>query len=206
MDLEKHITANMESYFVNRTNRHIELVKRNAYTILNRLPVNNKVKNTLLANVQKHDASKFTDPERLPYIILSWKYHVEEDEFSKMKIPPEILATLNTISEHHLKHNQHHPEYWDINLTNNFEGKVVRAEAMLPVHIIEMVCDWTAVAQEGFGKSAREWAYDNVNVRWKFTPEQTNLIYSIIDILEGNNEDKQTSGTSVLRQRTNHFS
>lgn len=198
MDLEKHINANMESYFVNRTNRHIELVKRNAYTILNRLPVNNKVKNDLLANVQRHDASKFSEPERAPYIILSWKHHVEEDEFSKMNIPTEIMDALETASEHHLKHNQHHPEYWDINLTNNFKGKVVRAESMPPVHIIEMVCDWTAVAQEGFGKSAREWAYDNVNVRWKFTQDQTNLIYSIIDILEGKNEDNQIASAPIV--------
>lgn len=38
------------------------------------------------------------------------------------------------------------------------------------------------------GNTVRSWADKNVNVRWKFTEDQVNLIYELIDFLE--DEDK----------------
>ena len=31
------------------------------------------------------------------------------------------------------------------------------------------------------GTNPKDWANKNVNVRWKFTPEQENLIYKLIE-------------------------
>ena len=66
--------------------------------------------------IEKHDESKFSDEEFLPYAD---KWHG-----SKKKTKEYELAW-----EHHWKNNPHHPEY--------FEGN-----DMEYIYILEMICDW----------------------------------------------------------------
>jgi len=75
-------------------------------------------------------------------------------------------------AEHiHVTSNRHHPEYHsDIN-------------AMTDVDIIEMVCDWTAMAQvrgENNG-SASDWALKVVGNTYPFDEYRSTLIFRIIE-------------------------
>ena len=51
---------------------------------------------------------------------------------------------------------------------------------MIDDDIKEMVADWCAMSEEK-GNTPKEWADKVVNKRWKFTSEQTKLIYTLID-------------------------
>jgi hypothetical protein len=53
--------------------------------------------------------------------------------------------------------------------------------------LIEMVCDWTAMAQEfqQSGGSARGWADKTVGKRVQFNVEKTGFIYDSICLLDG---------------------
>jgi len=191
-DFSRYITPTMAGYYHERTARHINLVKQNGYNVIKHLPMNMKMKNELAANLQKHDMSKFEDPEKTPYILITWRYHVLEDEFRRLNLTKEILADMSDITEYHVKNNKHHPDYWDDTITSNFLNpkdrdapgeKVINATKMPLVSIIEMVCDWFAVGQER-GNTAREWAGRSIGIRWAFTEPQKIFIYNIIDILE----------------------
>jgi len=70
-----------------------------------------------------------------------------------------------------------------INKNNRDEpigGKIIDATKMKDLDIAEMVADWLSMSEEKNSKP-KGWADKNVNVRWKFTDEQKDLIYEIID-------------------------
>jgi hypothetical protein len=57
---------------------------------------------------------------------------------------------------------------------------------MTDVDLIEMVCDWTVMAQE-FGEaggSARSWADKVIGERVLFNEERSRFIYQMIEALE----------------------
>ena len=62
--------------------------------------------------------------------------------------------------------------------------EMIDATKMPDLDIAEMVADWCAVSEER-GNTPKSWADKNVNVRWKFTDEQSDLIYEIIDAVWG---------------------
>lgn len=66
--------------------------------------------------IDKHDESKFSEEEFLPYAN-RW--------FGDKKKTKEYGLAW----EHHWKNNLHHPEYWD-------------GEDMEYIYILEMLCDW----------------------------------------------------------------
>jgi len=57
---------------------------------------------------------------------------------------------------------------------------MVNATAMPDVYIAEMCADWMAMSEE-LSSRPQDWADMNVNVRWKFTDEQVELIYNILN-------------------------
>jgi len=57
---------------------------------------------------------------------------------------------------------------------------MVDAMKMDNLDIAEMVCDWCAMSEER-GNTPMQWADKNVNVRWKFTDEQKDLIYDLMN-------------------------
>ncbi len=75
---------------------------------------------------------------------------------------------------HHVTTNRHHPElHADPNDVSD-------------VDLIEMVCDWAAMAQE-FGQdggSARGWADRTVGTRVAFNAERRRFIYRMIEELD----------------------
>jgi hypothetical protein len=75
---------------------------------------------------------------------------------------------------HHLTSNRHHPEFHS------------DPNDMSEVDLIEMACDWTAMAQE-FGQdggSARGWAAKTVGKRIGFNADNQRFIYQMIEELD----------------------
>jgi len=61
---------------------------------------------------------------------------------------------------------------------------VIDVTNMSLTHIAHMTADWLAMGEE-LGNTAKEWADKNVGKRWKFSDEQTEFIYRIINDIEG---------------------
>lgn len=118
-----------------------------------------------------HDLSKYGEVERIPYIWLTEFYRCKNSDQS-FKYPEGMEERVEKASNHHVTTNSHHPEAHK------------RIEDMPELDIVEMVCDWAAMAQELGEGSAKGWADKNVGTEWKFTDEQKVLIYEIIDIID----------------------
>lgn len=135
-----------------------------------------------------HDCSKLYEKiEMVPYIYTTWKYKMN----GNYEIPEHIKQLTDEATFHHIKNNQHHPEYWDKQLINNPINTVDRdkpsdvlvdATSMPYNAIIEMCCDWCAVSAER-QTNPLDWADMNINVRWKFNLKQTKLIYEVLNSL-----------------------
>ena len=188
------ITKEMSEWFYERTNEHVDRVKRNALKLMKGIlhDENEDIQLTDFAvQVGEHDWLKYKYPENNPYIIRTAKMKAERlgDEFP---VTVGLQRELDEAVWHHVEHTPHHPEHWDEDITfdlfnnNQYQPGYYQTIAydMPNESLAEMVCDWTAVSQEFGGDSARGWADDNVNVRWKFTPEQVEFIYYCIELLE----------------------
>ena len=175
----------MKEFFEKRTNKHIDAVKKFCKKIAD---YDEERFGKLVAQVEKHDQSKFKDPEIEPYIYVTWSYKCKDDgiDFD----PPEGMDDkMNEATTHHVLNNSHHPEKHageDSNVINKEDrdnpvrDKIIDATKMPDLDIAEMVGDWCAVSQER-GNTPKSWADKNVNVRWKFTDDQKDLIYELID-------------------------
>jgi hypothetical protein len=170
-------TKEMQDWFIDRTNRHISLVQKYAKKIEqydgNRFA-------GLFERSLSHDKSKFEDLEIKPYIFISWCYHCK-DLGINYKVSQFIKDQMNIASEHHIHSNQHHPEFYDRSSKINREDrdktpdKMVNATKMTILDIGEMVSDWLSMSEER-QDSIFDWVEKNVNVRWKFTDQQVDLI------------------------------
>lgn len=169
-------------FFYERTDYHIELVQAAVEKIVRAYPELSQ----LFVKAGVHDASKYEEPERTPYIELTWLK--KQGERAKGEIQDQITqATL-----HHVLNNSHHPEY---HLENKTEANIsssdrdksdrcVDASKMDYLSLAEMVADWVAMSQELKTNTARQW-YDNVrNVRWSFSSRQENFIDSMLAVFE----------------------
>jgi len=174
------ITQEMRDWFDERTMKHINLVQKHAKNIADNFTQFKE----LVEITKKHDESKLKDPEKTPYIFISWNYHCK-DIGQKYDMPSEWLDKSHEATLHHVKHNKHHAEYYDDNSDinkNNRDSKpenMVDATSMPDIYVAEMCADWIAMGEEK-GNTAKEWADKNVNIRWKFTDKQTKMIYDII--------------------------
>lgn len=180
---EVDMTDEMVDFFETRTKNHISLVQKYCQRIdeLNKKGLEDIVK---LSKV--HDASKFEEPERTPYIYITWMYKCRDDGVD-FEIPNEIKDQMNQATIHHIKSNKHHPDYYSddsnpLNLDNRDKpaDKIIDATKMPEIEIAEMVADWCAMSEEK-GNSPKEWADQNVNIRWQFTDKQKDLIYDLIE-------------------------
>jgi hypothetical protein len=178
------ISKEMEDWFKKRTDNHIALVQKWCKAIENYDP--NRFKG-LIERGKIHDQSKFEDPEKTPYIYTTWQYKCKDDgkEFNP---PQDIKDQMSGATFHHVKHNAHHPESHTEQEQNilNRENRdappevMVDATKMKDIDIGEMCADWMAMSDEK-KSNPKDWADKNVNVRWKFTDEQKDLIYELID-------------------------
>jgi hypothetical protein len=185
-----------EQYFMERTAKHIELVQAAADKIVKAYPELAE----LTQQVALHDQSKLAEPERTPYIDISWRHKMENEKGEydpyngkgyqtpgKLDKEAENQATL-----HHITTNSHHPEYHledksKANINKNDRDKsdkVVDASRMPDIDIEEMVADWQAMAEELKTNTAREWYNKQKDVRWHFSEEQDKLIDKLLKVFE----------------------
>lgn len=179
-------TDEMKKWYEQRTSRHIKLVGKYCEKISQEFPEFKE----LIERAKVHDNSKYESPEMAPYIWLTWKYKCKDDgkDFNSYDPPEDIDERMHEATEHHVLNNSHHPEYHCgkkedvINRDNRDKpsGKVLDATKMPDLDIAEMCADWCAMSEEK-STDPKEWADKNINKRWKFTDEQSRLIYKLIE-------------------------
>jgi hypothetical protein len=127
----------------------------------------------LLERARVHDASKFSPEERIPYVWLT-EYHRCRRNGEPFEYPAGVAEKVKRAIHHHVTTNRHHPEFH------------ADPNDMSDIDLIEMVCDWTAMAQE-FGQdggSARGWADKMVGRRVAFNAAKRGFIYQVIEELD----------------------
>ena len=188
------ITTEMHNFFDKRTKRHIDLVKKYCKKIYEYDPERFE---GIMDEAEDHDSSKWENPEVKPYHYTTWMYKCK-DEGKKFDIPEDIKEEMNEATWHHVKHNKHHPEYWsdtkvnklNINNRDKWDGeKAIDSTKMPPVHLACMVADWCGMSEEK-GTDPFDWAKENINKRWKFSKEQENLIYELLENIWNKKEHK----------------
>ena len=186
-EVGKGTSEEKEAWFEERTNMHIDLVQKAAKKIVDEYPE----LEALLGEVKDHDASKLVEPERTPYIELTWKHKF--DDHKGYKTPGDIDdKAINKATMHHILNNSHHPEFHledkdDANLDPENRDKsleVIDVPNMDDISIAHMVADWQAMSEELQKNTAREWYDKQKGVRWNFTPEQDKLIDKLLKVFE----------------------
>ena len=162
-------TPEMLAFFERRTAEHIERVR----ACLALLADVTGYGEELLERARVHDVSKYGAEERIPYIWLT-EYHRCRRSGEPFEYPEGMAERVKLAIKHHVTSNRHHPEFH------------ADANEMSEVDLIEMVCDWTAMAQE-FGEaggSARGWADRTIGKRVAFHEEKRRFIYQVIEELD----------------------
>jgi hypothetical protein len=162
-------TTEMVAFYERRTKEHIERVRRCLMLLAAATDYGEEL--TLRAKV--HDASKFGPEERTPYIWLT-EYHRCRMSGEPFEYPDGVAEQVKSAIRHHVTSNRHHPEFH------------ADPNDMSDVDLIEMVCDWTAMAQEfdQDGGSAGAWADKTVGKRVAFNAEKRRFIYQMIEELD----------------------
>ena len=202
------LTRVMVDWFEKRTNNHIKLVQKYCKKIYD---YDKEKFDGLVERGEVHDASKLESPEKEPYVYISWSYKCKDDGV-EYKPPADIKEKMNKATEHHVKHNRHHPEFHsdkEVELINREDrdklpAEMIDATKMTDLDIAEMVADWLGMSEEK-GTNPRDWADKNVNVRWKFTPEQKDLIYKLIDEVWGTAKASQLTADrkiDIVQEKT----
>ncbi len=175
------ITKEMEDFYNKRTNEHIQRVQKNMEIFANEL--NEYDEKEILERAKEHDKSKFEEPERTPYIFITWDYKCK-DNGEDCEISEDIKNKMNEASNKHCLTNKHHPEYHssqEDELINREDRdkppkEIIDATSMGDIDIIELVSDWYAMSEEN-GTDVNDWADKNIDVRWKFESKHKDMIY-----------------------------
>lgn len=188
---KEEITKEMEDWFNERTQRHINLVKEWGIKIVfEKILVPYIDIPLFIEDLDNHDKSKFIEPEYTPYIYVSWEYRCK-DLGILYTLPEDIKTQMNIATNRHVTSNKHHPEYWMknkildvINRSDRDEptDTLINCTSMPLTYIASMCADWMAMSEEK-GNSPQEWAKKNVNIRWGFTKEQEDFIYLILNTI-----------------------
>lgn len=163
-------TILMRIAYRTRTETHIELVKANMHKLNLRYPYSRM---DLDDRAYYHDKSKFSDEEEVPYTWLT-EYHRDKGQGVLFKYPEGMEELVDKAIKYHYEHNDHHPEYY------------VNIESMEHPALVEMVCDWTAMAQEvkQNNGSARLWADKYIGSKYLFNEDQITVICNAIGTLD----------------------
>jgi hypothetical protein len=175
-------TAAMIEFYERRTIAHIGRVR----SCLRVMAEITHYGSELLTRAKEHDASKFEPEERIPYIWLT-EFHRCRRNGEFFNYPEGIAEQIELAVQHHMSVNRHHPEYHE------------SPDDMSEVDLIEMICDWTAMAQEfdQNGGSARGWADKVIGTRVHFGQRHRQFVYSMIELLDQHlNHVDSSSGKS----------
>lgn len=162
---------NKRELFVARTLKHIAMVRKNLEKFENYQGLSIA---DLRIRGEIHDQSKFSAEEIEAYTYLNWSYHTQTP------ISQEHRDLISQGLKTHALQNLHHPE-----AHNNVND-------MSLLDLVEMIADWTAIAQENGKKSCLTWAQENLEKKWNFSDEKKELIFSLI-----NEMDKKNSSLEI---------
>jgi hypothetical protein len=193
-------TDEQEKYFEERTQKHIALVNKAIEKIAHANPEFKEFdSNELIENGKKHDAAKLQEPERTPYISITWRHKLEKEKDEHDPINdkgyqrPGLLDKKeeNDATLHHITTNSHHPEYWladksEANINSKDRDKsdhIINASKMDNLSVAEMCADWQAMAEELQKNTALEWYEKQKDKRWRFSESQDKLIRKILAVL-----------------------
>lgn len=177
------ITDEMIDWFEQRTHRHINLVNKHIQMYFgDNIPY-------IIAR-ENHDASKLREPELTPYIWITWNYHCKDLGINP-KLPSNMKEEMNKATEHHVKTNRHHPEYWsdrnDNLIPKNDRDKfdptlipTIHIDSMPEYAIIEMCADWCAMSEER-SNTPQEWYSKVIGKRWDFGTETNSFILQTLN-------------------------
>jgi hypothetical protein len=159
----------MITFYERRTNEHIERVRE----CLSAMSSVTAYADELSERAEHHDASKFGAEERIPYIWLT-EFHRCRRSGEPFTYPDGMEDRVRNAISHHVTSNRHHADFH------------ADPNKMTDVDLIEMVCDWTAMAREfdQDGGSARGWADKTIGTRVHFNDERRQFIYDMIDLLD----------------------
>ena len=179
---QKEIT----NFYYKRTREHIDRVKKYMDLIYNSDP---KRFYLLPSRKETHDQSKYEKPELDAYKILTWKYHCI-DIGKEFEINENTKRQIQIATYHHVKHNQHHPEFHDPDTTiesinpkdrDKPPERMVDGTGMTETDIAEMCADWMGMSEEKGGDPI-DWGKKNINKRWMFNEDQIKLIYKLLGL------------------------
>ena len=168
-DTDPQPTPEMIAFYERRTNEHIERVRGCLLAIADATDCSDD----LLERAKIHDASKFSDAEREPYIWMT-EFHRCRRADESFAYPDGMEGRVRDAISHHMTTNRHHPDYH------------ADPNDMTDADLIEMVCDWTAMAQE-FGEndgSAKSYADRTIGDRLHLNDDRRNFVYQTIDLLD----------------------
>ena len=155
------------AFYERRTHAHIARVRHCLHAIADATDHGD----ALRERAHVHDASKFSDAERVPYIWLT-EYHRCRRTGEPFAYPDGVHEQVRAAIRHHTSVNRHHAEYH------------ADPNDMTDVDLIEMVCDWTAMAQELGDGNARAYADRTVGTDLLLNPERSAFLYRTIDLLD----------------------
>lgn len=155
----------MEKFYLQRTNDHIDRVKKNISFL--------ESKTGMKIN-KDHDKSKFSREEYIPYIYLSWYYKCKKDNI-EYHYPPKVKEQIDLAVQHHYNYNRHHPEYFKDNISGNGNISDMKDE-----DIAEMICDIKAMSQE-LGGDPKQFLEKKIIPKHKFNKHQTTLMNQLIN-------------------------
>ena len=178
----------METWFEERTRRHIKFVQDAIKKIVDAYPEFEE----LIEIGKHHDEGKFKDPERDPYVSLTWRHKMEEEdgEFDPINgkgyQTPGLLdkEDENEATLHHITTHSHHPEYWVEDEADAESARSADASPMPDIAVAEMVADWAAMSEELQKNTVREWYNSIAMTRWNFSDHQHELIDKLIKVFE----------------------
>lgn len=162
-------TSEMVAFYERRTKEHIERVRQCIYAIAGVTDC----PDDLLERAKVHDNSKFSDEEREPYIWMT-EFHRCRRAGELFAYPEGMEDRVRDAISHHMTTNRHHPDFHS------------DPNDMTDADLIEMVCDWTAMAQE-FGEntgSARSYADRTIGNRLHLNDERRRFVYRTIELLD----------------------
>jgi hypothetical protein len=123
-------------------------------------------------------------------VWITWNYYCK-DKGIPFTITPELMRAMNVATNHHIKNNPHHPEYWvkdkSVNLVpitdrDKFDPTAmptIKIDNMDLDYVVEMCADWCAMSEEK-GTSPYDWASKVLGKRWQFNASTTKRIYEIL--------------------------
>lgn len=175
---------------VHTIQQHIDAVNRNYVKLCEALGMP-------LRNLH-HDQDKLTSKGGLLYpymwICKGYREHKKPQDYGTDAAGNSIQNICYEATLSHVVLNKHHPEYWEYLITHTCTGMIsidnrdavsnpTDARLMPRQYLQEMACDWKATG-DARGNTATSWADDNIGKRWLFSPEQIDVIYQALAILE----------------------